>query len=158
MSTYTVEQLERRRSSKWTLVQIVGAPIQLLIFLISCVFVTYTLITGDGFVATQISFLVKVIFLYFMCITGMFWENEVFGQYYFAPEFFKEDFVTTIVMLAHTVCLIALLAGVNDKTLLWLIIIAYSSYVINAIQYFVKFLRNREKKKAIIATAEIASK
>lgn len=158
MSTYTAQQLERRRSSKWTMVQIVGAPIQLLIFLVSCVLVAYTLITGDGFVATQISFLIKVIFLYFMCITGMLWEKDVFNHYYFAPEFFKEDFVTTIVMLAHTICLVALLAGVNEKTLLWLIVVAYSSYVINALQYFVKFLRNREKKKAMAAPAEIGSK
>ena len=74
MSTYTSEQMQRRRNSKWTLVQIIGAPIQLLIFLVGCGFLTYTLLTGNGFIFTQISFLVKVIVLYFMCVTGMLWE------------------------------------------------------------------------------------
>ena len=146
MSTYTSEQMQRRRNSKWTLVQIIGAPIQLLIFLVGCGFLTYTLLTGNGFIFTQISFLVKVIVLYFMCVTGMLWEKDVFNHYYFAPEFFWEDFVTSIVMVAHTISLVALLLGVSDKTLLALIIVAYVSYVINAIQYFLKFLRNRQKR------------
>ena len=158
MSTYTTEQMQRRRDSKWTLVQIIGAPIQLLIFLISLGFVLYTLITGQGFTLTLISFLIKVIFLYFMCITGMLWEKEVFGHYYFAPEFFMEDFVTTIVMLTHTVCLVALLLGVSDQTLLVLIIVAYLSYVINAIQYFLKYLRNRQKRSSATAAEAVSVK
>ena len=81
-----------------------------------------------------------------MCITGMLWEKDVFDHYYFAPEFFMEDFVTSIVMVAHTITLVALLLGVSDKTLLLLIAVAYISYVINAIQYFIKFLRNRQKR------------
>lgn len=155
MSTYTTEQMERRRTSKWTIVQIVGAPIQLLIFLVSCGFVIYSLVTGEGFLATQISFLVKVIVLYFMCITGMFWEKDVFDHYYFAPQFFKEDAVTTVVMLTHTICLVALLLGVNDKTLLLLIIVAYLSYVINALQYFFKFLKNRQKRMNATTTEAV---
>jgi len=146
MSTYTSEQMQRRRSSKWTLVQIIGAPIQLLIFLISCGFLAYTLLTDKGFVLTEVSFLIKVIVLYFMCITGMLWEKDVFDHYYFAPEFFMEDFVTSIVMVTHTVTLVALLLGVSDKTLLLLIAVAYVSYVINAMQYFIKFLKNRQKR------------
>ena len=53
MSTYTSEQMQRRRSSKWTLVQIIGAPIQLLIFLVSCGFLAYTLTDRQRFCADR---------------------------------------------------------------------------------------------------------
>lgn len=155
MSRYTPEQHERRQKSVWTKVQVWGAPIQFLIFLVSLGFVIYTLITDNLFDFTNFTILVKVLVLYFMCITGMFWEKEVFGHYYFAPEFFWEDFVTTFVMLTHTAYLIALIAGVRDhKTLLALAVVAYFSYLFNAGQYVLKFLKNRPARQQVASTVE----
>ncbi len=152
MSSYTAEQYERRTKSKWTMVQIVGAPIQLLVFLFSLGFVIYSFITGDLFDFTNATVMIKIAFLYFMCITGMFWEKDVFDHYYFAPQFFWEDFVTTIVMVAHSIYLVALIAGVKDhQTLLILVLIAYSSYLFNAAQYVLKWLRNRRPAKRAVA-------
>ena len=149
MSRYTAEQIERRRQSRWTIVQIIGAPIQLLIFIISAIFVIYSLISGgQAFEIPNFTILVKIATLYFMFITGMLWEKDVFGKYYLSPEFFWEDVVSTILLSTHTAYLIALLAGAPKTALLIVIIIAYINYLINALQYFVKFWRNRQKQSA----------
>ena len=149
MSRYTADQIERRRKSRWTMVQIVGAPIQLLIFLISLGFVIYSLVTGGGaFEITNITIYVKITTLYIMFITGMLWEKDVFGHYVFAPEFFWEDVVSTMLLTTHTAYLVASLLGASKTTLLVIIVIAYLNYLFNASQYFVKFLKNRQKRAA----------
>jgi 3-vinyl bacteriochlorophyllide hydratase len=148
---YTAEQLERKAKCKWTIVQYVGAPLQILVFLISLGLVIYTLFVSDSlFALTNGVIIFKVLFLYFMFITGMFWEKEVIGKYYLSAEFFWEDVVSTWVLVLHTSYVTALLIGVQDhKTLLSIILIAYVSYVINAIQYFVKVMRNRSSRQAV---------
>jgi 3-vinyl bacteriochlorophyllide hydratase len=157
MSKYTPEQSERRNKSVWTKVQIIGAPLQLMVFFISLGFVIYTLSTDNLFELTNATIMFKIAFLYFMCITGMFWEKEVFNHWYLAPQFFWEDVVTAVVMITHTIYLIALLAGVKDhKTLLALIIVAYVSYLFNAGQYVLKWLVNRPTKKARELSASAA--
>jgi 3-vinyl bacteriochlorophyllide hydratase len=149
MSTYTPEQMARRQQSPWTLVQIIGAPIQFLFFFISGGFVVYTIATGQAANITNVMVVIKVILMYFMCITGMFWEHDVFGHYYFAPEFFWEDAITTIVMITHTLFIVGLVLNANESTLLTLIVIAYLSYLFNAGQYFWKFWKNRRKRLEI---------
>ena len=150
MSRYTPEQIQRRRESRWTIVQIVGAPIQLLIFLVSLGFVIYSLVTGgQGFEITNITIYLKITTLYFMFITGMLWEKDVFGHYVFAPEFFWEDVVSSVLLTTHTAYLVASLLGVSKTTLLIIIMIAYINYLFNASQYFIKFLKNRQKKNTV---------
>ena len=153
MSRYTPEQIERRRTSRWTIVQIVGAPIQLLIFLVSLGFVIYSLVTGgQGFEITNITIYLKITTLYFMFITGMLWEKDVFGHYVFAPEFFWEDVVSSLLLTTHTAYLVASLLGASKTTLLIIIMVAYLNYLFNASQYFIKFLKNRQKKNAVTIT------
>ncbi|NWJ44666.1 MAG: 2-vinyl bacteriochlorophyllide hydratase [Chloroflexi bacterium] len=161
MSTYTPEQYARRANSVWTKVQIWGAPFQFLVFLISLGFVIGTFFSDSLFDITNATIIFKILFLYFMCITGMFWEKDVFDHWYFAPQFFWEDFITTIVMVAHSIYLVALLFGVRDhKTLLLLVVIAYVSYLLNAAQYVLKWLVNRQhhKKRGTMATLETVDK
>jgi len=158
MSTYTVEQIERRQKSPWTLVQIIGAPIQLLFFFISAGFVIYTIDT-NGLLKdiTNLMVIIKVAIMYFMCITGMLWEKDVFDHYYFAPEFFWEDAITGVVMITHTLFIVGLVLNVPDDAWKTLILVAYASYLINAGQYFWKFWKNRlklrEQKQAKAAAA-----
>ncbi len=148
MSRYTPDQIERRRQSRWTMVQIIGAPIQLCIFLISLGFVIYTLVSGgQAFEITNLTIYVKITTLYIMFITGMLWEKDVFGHYVFAAEFFWEDVVSTVLLTTHTAYLVASLLGAPKSTLLVIVIIAYINYLFNALQYFVKFLKNRQKKQ-----------
>lgn len=154
MSRYTAEQIERRQSSRWTMVQIIGAPIQLLIFIVSLGFVIYSLSTdGQAFEITNATIIVKIITLYIMFITGMLWEKDVFGHYVFAPEFFWEDVVSSVLLTTHTAYLVALLAGAPKNLLLLIIIVAYLNYLFNALQYFIKFLKNRQRKSATLEGA-----
>lgn len=149
MSRYTAEQIKRRQQSAWTLVQVIGAPIQLLVFIVSMGFVIYSMFSDDLFWVTNITILLKIFVLYFMFITGMFWEKDVFDHYYLSKEFFWEDVVSTVLLATHTAYLIALFAGASHTVLLVVILIAYLNYVINALQYFVRFLQNRQKNAAI---------
>jgi 3-vinyl bacteriochlorophyllide hydratase len=162
MSTYTVEQIERRQKSPWTLVQIIGAPIQLVFFFISSGFVIYTIATGQLADLTNLMVVIKVVIMYFMCITGMFWEKDVFDHYLFAPEFFWEDAITSIVMITHTLFIVGLVLSLNESTLLTLIVIAYASYLFNAGQYFWKFWKNRmklrEQKRARAANEDLVAR
>jgi 3-vinyl bacteriochlorophyllide hydratase len=153
MSYYTAEQLERKAKTKWTLVQYIGAPIQILILFISLGFVLYTLFVADDlFVVTNFTIIFKTCFLYFMFITGMFWEKVVIGKYYLSQEFFWEDVMSTLVLILHTAYVAALLSGVSDhKALMIVILVAYFTVLVNAMQYLVKALKNRVRKPVPIS-------
>ncbi|NWJ53149.1 MAG: 2-vinyl bacteriochlorophyllide hydratase [Bacteroidetes bacterium] len=154
MSRYSAEQMERKAKSKWTIVQYIGAPIQVLILFISLGFVIYTLTTDKLFDVTNFTIIFKTAFLYFMFITGMFWEKEVIGAYYLSREFFWEDVVSTIVLILHTLYVMALVTGVDHKALLILILVAYFTVLVNAIQYIIKALKNRANKQSVPALAQ----
>ena len=156
MSRYTAEQIERRQQSRWTMVQVIGAPVQFMVFLVSFGFVLHNIIdyAHANFDITNGTILVKVLVLYFMMITGMLWEKDVFGHYVYAPEFFWEDVVSTLLMITHTSYLVAALLGAPHEVLLVVVMIAYLNYLFNAAQYVLKFLLNREKKKKAIVEQE----
>ena len=151
MSRYTPEQLELKAKSKWTIVQYIGAPVQMLLLVISLVFVILTFSDDKLFFITNVTILIKIVLLYFMFITGMFWEKEVMGKYYLSKEFFWEDIVSTWVLLVHTVYLVALFMGTDHTTLMYVILVAYISLLLNAIQYLVKLLLNPISKKKLSA-------
>lgn len=136
---YTAEERARRDRSVWTVVQGILAPLQLLAFLISVWLVMSFLQTGDGENAATMSIVIKTLFLYAIMVTGAIWEKEVFGVWLFAPSFFWEDVVSMAVIALHTAYLYAMLTGalpVREQMLLALV--AYATYVINALQFFYK--------------------
>jgi 3-vinyl bacteriochlorophyllide hydratase len=135
---YTPEQRARRNASRWTVVQGVLAPLQLVVCLVSAVLVVRYLRTGDGLVAANASVLVKTAVLYTIMVTGAIWEKEVFGQYLFAPAFFWEDVVSFFVIALHTMYVGGLLAAWPAPTLMWIALAAYAVYVINALQFVLK--------------------
>jgi 3-vinyl bacteriochlorophyllide hydratase len=136
---YTPEQRRRRDESIWTTVQGVLAPLQFLVFLVSLVLVIRYLATGQGEFAATVSVVIKTILLYAIMITGAIWECEVFGRYLFAPVFFWEDVVSMLVMALHTAYIVVLLTGWFDVTTQMLIaLVAYASYLINAVQFLLK--------------------
>jgi 3-vinyl bacteriochlorophyllide hydratase len=152
---YTEEQRHRRNRSKWTLVQGILAPLQLLVCLVSAILVVRYLRTGDGLLAANASVLVKTAVLYTIMVTGAIWEKEVFGQYLFAPAFFWEDVVSFFVIALHTIYVGGLLAAWPATTLMWIALAAYAVYVINAIQFVLK-LRAARLAEAD-ALAEVAA-
>jgi 3-vinyl bacteriochlorophyllide hydratase len=153
---YTPEERVRRDATKWTLVQGILAPIQFVVFLVSLYLVLGFLFTGEGENAANISVVVKTLTLYTIMITGCIWEKVVFNCYLFAPAFFWEDVFSMLVLLLHTLYLVALGTGYLDQTQLMLLALAaYATYVINAGQFIWKLRMARldeAKKKLAAAT------
>jgi 3-vinyl bacteriochlorophyllide hydratase len=146
----------RRDATKWTLVQGILAPIQFVVFLVSLYLVLRFLFTGEGESAANISVVVKTLTLYTIMLTGCIWEKVVFNCYLFAPAFFWEDVFSMLVLLLHTLYLVALGTGYLDQTQLMLLALAaYATYVINAGQFIWKLRMARldeAKKKLAAAT------
>lgn len=141
---YTPEERARRDRSPWTLVQGVLAPLQLLTFFVSLWLVLRFLRTGDGAAAATVSVIVKTGVLYAIMVTGAIWEKEVFGVWLFARPFFWEDVVSMAVIALHTAYLYTFLTDALDlRNQLLLALVAYSTYVINASQFFYKLMLAR---------------
>ena len=136
---YTPEQRRRRDETVWTLVQGILAPVQFVVFLVSLTLVVNFLLTGEGEGAATASIVAKTLVLYTIMITGAIWENEVYGQYLFAPAFFWEDTVSFLVLALHTAYLYALMTGaLSIEAQMYLALAAYLTYVVNAAQFILK--------------------
>jgi 3-vinyl bacteriochlorophyllide hydratase len=141
---YSAAERARRDATIWTLVQGVLAPAQFLVFAVSLVLVVRYLLTGAGYEIATLSVLVKTGFLYAIMITGAIWEKVVFGQYLFAPSFFWEDVVSFGVIALHSLYLWGLYSGTwSAEALMWLALLAYGIYVVNAAQFLLKLRRAR---------------
>jgi 3-vinyl bacteriochlorophyllide hydratase len=146
---YTVEQKLRRDQTHWTTVQGILAPVQFLVFIVSVLLVSWFLISGEGYKIATISVVVKTLILYTIMITGAIWEKVVFDRYLLAAAFFWEDVVSFFVIALHSLYLFVLVTNyVDDKTKMWIAIIAYFAYVVNAIQFIIKFRMARNSSNA----------
>jgi 3-vinyl bacteriochlorophyllide hydratase len=146
---YSPAERRRRDATPWTMVQGILAPIQFLVFLVSLGFVLHYLISGQGFEAATISVLVKTAFLITIMVTGAIWENEVFGQYLFAPAFFWEDVFSFAVIALHSIYVMVLLTGAaNAHAQMMIALAAYTAYVINATQFVMKLRTARRQVPA----------
>jgi 3-vinyl bacteriochlorophyllide hydratase len=155
MPLYTTEERRRRDESPWTWVQGVLAPIQFLVFLISVVLVIKFLVTGTGFAAATASVVIKTLVLYTIMVTGCIWERDVFGRYLFAPAFFWEDVVSMFVLALHTAYIGALLLGsLHARYQMYIALLAYSAYVLNATQFLLKLRAARLEGVAQAPTTE----
>ena len=157
---YTAEERRRRDASAWTLVQGVLAPVQFLAFLISLALVLRYLSTGAGLEAATLSVVIKTLLLYAIMITGSIWEKEVFGVWLFARPFFWEDVFSFAVLALHTAYLIALAIDALDaRSLMWLALAAYFTYVINAGQFVLKLraARLRHAEPSVLANDALAA-
>lgn len=154
---YTPEQLERRNRSIWTPVQAIGAPIQLLVFLVNVTLVVRFLATGADYELAHAVSVVKVLMLYFMTVTGMFWEHEVFGPWFMSREFFWEDFVNLIALIAHTAFLVSGWLGAAPTTQMWIMCVAFLTYLANFTQFVLRGLRASAQKRAARRAAQAAA-
>ena len=146
---YTPAERSRRDATVWTLVQGVLAPLQFLAFAISLCLVVNFLLNGVGFAAATISVVIKTGLLYAIMVTGAIWEKVVFGRYLFAPSFFWEDVVSMLVMALHTAYVVMWLAGWGTPTeQMWVALAAYASYVVNALQFLLKFQAAKQTASA----------
>jgi len=146
---YSAAERKRRDATPWTMVQGVLAPAQFLVFLVSLGFVLHYLISGQWYEAATISVLVKTAVLITIMVTGAIWENEVFGQYLFAPAFFWEDVFSFAVIALHSIYVVVLLTGFCDAHAQMMIALAaYTAYVINAAQFVTKLRQARRQAPA----------
>jgi len=146
---YTPGERARRDATVWTLVQGVLAPLQFLAFAISLCLVVNFLLNGVGFAAATISVVIKTGLLYAIMVTGAIWEKVVFGRYLFASSFFWEDVVSMLVMALHTAYVVMWLAGWGTPTeQMWVALAAYASYVVNALQFLLKFQAAKQTASA----------
>jgi 3-vinyl bacteriochlorophyllide hydratase len=79
---YTPAQLHLRDTSIWTKVQAVLAPTQFIAFIVSVILVYRAWHGGYGYDAAKVSILIKISLLWAITITGMIWEKEIFGHYF----------------------------------------------------------------------------
>lgn len=140
---YTPEQRKRRDETPWTMVQGVLAPIQFLACAVSIGLVLNYLWTGQGYGVATASIILKTGLLYTIMVTGAIWEKVVFGQYLLAPGFFWEDMVSFAVIAIHTAYLWALFNGVDPVTQMSIALVAYTLYIINAVQFILKLRKAR---------------
>ncbi len=146
---YSPLERQRRDASPWTVVQGVLAPIQFLVFLVSLGLVLHYLLSGQGLEAATLSILVKTACLIAIMVTGAIWENEVFGQYLFAPAFFWEDVFSFLVITLHSLYVAVLIThAASPRTQMLLALAAYASYVINASQFLMKLRAARLEQPA----------
>lgn len=150
---YTPQQLARRNASPWTRVQFILAPLQFIAFIISFALVIRYLTTGDGYLIATISVWIKIAFLWALTITGMFWEHDVYGHYFMAPEFFWEDFGNLVAMLTHNAYFLVQWLGWDQRSVMMVMLFAYTTYLFNAAQFIVKGVRSGRQRRAMQAAA-----
>ncbi len=137
---YTLSQREKRDSTIWTIVQGVLAPTQFLVFIISMSLIVRYFMTGEGYLIATYSVILKTLVLLLIMITGAIWEKVVFGQYLLAPAFFWEDIVSFFVILGHLAYVVVLIGDLlSDDGKILVALFAYGLYLINAIQFLLKF-------------------
>ena len=155
---YTPEERVRRDATKWTLVQGILAPVQFLVFLVSLYLVLRFLFTGEGEYSANASVVVKTLTLYTIMITGCIWEKVVFNCCLFAPAFFWEDVFSMLVLLLHTLYLVALATGYLDQyQLMILALAAYATYVVNAGQFIWKLRMARLDQEKKLLESELGA-
>ena len=146
---YTPDQLRRREASRWTKVQIILAPIQFVAFIVSFGLVIHYLITGDGFLAATISVWVKIALIWALTITGMLWEHDMYDHYFMAKEFFWEDLGNLIAIITHNLYFVAKGMGADERTVMWVMVFAYVTYLFNAAQFLVRGVRSARQRRAM---------
>lgn len=153
---YTPEQRARRDRTRWTVVQGVLAPTQFLVFVISLLLICRFLLTGQGYEVATASVFLKTALLYLIMVTGAIWERVVFGQYLFAPAFFWEDVVSMWVIALHTAYLYCWFStSMSATAMMWVALVAYFAYVINAAQFLIKFRLARRTKQRVVPVGSV---
>ncbi|MCS6881625.1 MAG: 2-vinyl bacteriochlorophyllide hydratase [Chloroflexaceae bacterium] len=150
---YTPEQLRRREASRWTRVQIILAPIQFIVFIISFALVIRYLMTGEGYWITTISIWVKIALIWALTITGMLWEHDMFDHYFMAREFFWEDLGNLIAIITHNLYFVVQWLGADTQTVMWVMVFAYVTYLFNAGQFLARGIRSARQRRALARQA-----
>ena len=143
---YNEKERIKRDNTKWTLVQGVLAPLQFVVFLVSLGFVLNYLLHGTYENAASISVVIKTFILCLIMVTGSIWEKAVFDKYLFAKPFYWEDVVSIFVVFLHLLYLFVYFFDfLSVESQLYVALLAYFTYVVNAVQFLFKFKQARDQ-------------
>lgn len=140
MAYATSEQIiERRAASIWTKIHPLFAIAQLVTFVISVVLLVLYFRGTGSYQAVHLSVLVKVALMLGASVTGALWEKDVFGKYWFAPEFLGEDVMTVNVFILHIAYLLMAYTHPEQQGLVvGTLVLAYLVYSANVLQYVLR--------------------
>jgi 3-vinyl bacteriochlorophyllide hydratase len=144
----------KRSKSVWTIVHPLFAIGQLFAFFVSVGMLAAYFRGAVDFHAVHISVLVKIGLMVGAVVTGALWEHDVFGYYWFAPDFLFEDVMTLVVFIFQLSYLAMVLFHPSDMSaILMMLICAYIVYAGNVAQYIHR--TQNDKKKALAAQARV---
>jgi 3-vinyl bacteriochlorophyllide hydratase len=137
MGTIDINQVRARRTaSVWTRIHPIFALGQLGAFVVSVGFLGAYFAGWVTFATVHESVLIKIALMIGAIVSGAFWEHDVFGPYWFAPEFFFEDAMTVNVFLLHLGYLAIVYTQPWDSSKAVLMLcLAYVVYLANVVQY-----------------------
>ncbi len=131
--------IERRAASVWTKIHPVFALGQLLAFFVSVGLLISYFCGSVSIETVHQSVVIKVALMLGAIVTGALWEKDVFGAYWFAPEFMGEDTMTVNVFILHIGYLVmAVTHPENINAQLGTLIVAYGVYIANVAQYVLR--------------------
>jgi 3-vinyl bacteriochlorophyllide hydratase len=142
--------LERRAASIWTKIHPIFALGQLLAFLVSVGCLVAYFFGVVPFDVVNDSALVKIGLMVGAVLTGSFWEHDIYGFWWFAPDFMAEDVMTLIVFITQMAYLLVGVTHSGDVTAkLAMLGLAYTVYVANVAQYIHKTQRAKAALNAL---------
>jgi 3-vinyl bacteriochlorophyllide hydratase len=129
----------RRSASVWTKIHPIFALGQLLVFFVSVGLLFGFFRGAVSFETVHASVLLKVTLMLGAIVTGALWEKDVFGKYWFAPEFMGEDTMTVNVFILHVGYLVMAVTHPENVTAqIGTLIVAYGVYIANVAQYVLR--------------------
>lgn len=147
LSLTTVE--ERKDASLWTRIHPIFAIGQLGVFVVSVVLLSLYALHLVPFTAVYLSVLLKIILMLGAIVTGSLWEHDVYGEWWFAAEFFVEDVMTLNVFLLHVGVVVWYFAQpYRLGPIAGLLVFAYVIYMINVAQYLIQHAGARPSQSA----------
>lgn len=147
LSLTTVQ--ERRDASVWTRIHPIFAIGQLGVFVVSAALLALYAFHAVPFTAVYLSVLMKIVLMLGAIVTGSLWEHDVFGEWWFADEFFVEDVMTLNVFLLHVGVVVWYFAQPDRLgPVAGLLVFAYVIYTINVAQYIIQHAGARPARAA----------
>ncbi len=137
----------KRAASIWTTIHPIFAIGQLLAFFVSVGLLIAYFRHAVPFHAVHVSVLVKIGLMVGAVLTGSFWERDVFGWWWFAPEFLAEDVMTLMVFVLQLsyLAMTWLHPGAMGP-IVSVLCFAYAVYVANVAQYIHKTQRMKAER------------
>jgi 3-vinyl bacteriochlorophyllide hydratase len=128
------------------------------VFLVSAVLLGLYFLHVVPFQTVFLTVLIKIVLMIGAIVTGALWEHDVYGQWWFASDFFIEDVMTLNVFLLHAGFLIAAYGfPQNFPATLAMLLVAYTVYGINVVQYVARNHGNRKHDAEMADVAEVAA-